>query len=52
MIESLKFALSIFDSKVEVYWAAAVEVPAGKFIYAVCLLLVAADIVPPVLVIL
>lgn len=52
MIESLKLALSIFDSKVEVYWAAAVEVWAGKFIYAVCLLLVAADIVPPVLVIL
>jgi hypothetical protein len=52
IIESLKFALSIFESRLDVYWAAAVDVPAGKLIYVVYLLLVAAEIVPPVLVIL
>jgi hypothetical protein len=50
-MESLKLALSILDSRFDVYWVAAVDVPAGKFIYVVCLLFVAADIVPPVLVI-
>jgi len=51
IMESLKLALSILDSRFDVYWVAAVDVPAGKFIYVVCLLFVAADIVPPVLVI-
>lgn len=32
IMESLKFALSMFDSKLEVYYAAAFEVPAGILI--------------------
>jgi hypothetical protein len=51
IIESLKLALSMLDSKFDVYWVAAAD-PAGKFIYAFCLLFVAAEIVPPLFVIL
>lgn len=52
IIESLKLALSMLESRFEVCWVVAVDVPAGMFIYVVYLLLAAAEIVPPVLVIL
>ena len=48
IIESLKLALSIFDSKFEVCYAAAAEAPGPGAVVDAGLLLVVADMVPPV----
>jgi hypothetical protein len=47
MMESLKLALSMLDNKLDVYYAAAADVPGGLEDEA-GLLLVVADMVPPV----
>jgi len=46
-MESLKLALSMLDNKLDVYYAAAADVPGGLEDEA-GLLLVVADMVPPV----
>ena len=47
-MESLKLALSMFESRFEVYYAAAADAPGPGAVVEAGLLFVVADIVPPV----